>query len=90
MSFHVADMKTLRTALAALRSSGVELEDPGDEIGDYCVRRLINTGAMGRVYVADHLATGERVAIKHASAAFLAAPDGRARFRAEFLRVHVD
>jgi len=33
MSFHVADMKTLRTALAALRSSGVELEDPGDEIG---------------------------------------------------------
>jgi catechol 2,3-dioxygenase-like lactoylglutathione lyase family enzyme len=33
MSFHVADMKTLRTALAALRSSGVELEDPGNEIG---------------------------------------------------------
>lgn len=33
MSFHVADMKTLRAALAALRKGGVALEDPGDEIG---------------------------------------------------------
>ena len=33
MSFHVKDMKTLRAALDALRASGVELEDPGDEIG---------------------------------------------------------
>ena len=33
MSFHVADMKTLRRALATLRKNGVDLEDPGDEIG---------------------------------------------------------
>ncbi len=33
MSFHVADVKTLRRALAALRKKGVDLEDPGDEIG---------------------------------------------------------
>src|ERR1700681_1792896 len=33
MSFHVADMKTLRRALTTLRKNGVDLEDPGDEIG---------------------------------------------------------
>ena len=33
MSFHVANMKALRTALAALKRRGVEVEDPGDEIG---------------------------------------------------------
>lgn len=33
MSFHVKDMKTLRAALDALRASGVDLEDSGDEIG---------------------------------------------------------
>jgi catechol 2,3-dioxygenase-like lactoylglutathione lyase family enzyme len=33
MSFHVADMRTLRRALTALRKNGVDLEDPGDEIG---------------------------------------------------------
>jgi catechol 2,3-dioxygenase-like lactoylglutathione lyase family enzyme len=33
MSFHVADVKTLRAALTTLREGGVDLEDPGDEIG---------------------------------------------------------
>jgi catechol 2,3-dioxygenase-like lactoylglutathione lyase family enzyme len=33
MSFHVANMVTLRRALAALRKNEVDLEDPGDEIG---------------------------------------------------------
>lgn|GEM_PF-202151 len=33
MSFHLPDMKTLRAALEFLRQQGVELEDPGDEIG---------------------------------------------------------
>jgi catechol 2,3-dioxygenase-like lactoylglutathione lyase family enzyme len=33
MSFHVASMDALREALADLRRRGVELEDPGDEIG---------------------------------------------------------
>lgn len=33
MSFHVADMAALRGALATLRTAGVQLEDPGDEIG---------------------------------------------------------
>lgn len=33
MSFHVADMRDLRAALQALREAGVDLEDPGDEIG---------------------------------------------------------
>ncbi len=33
MSFHVAGMTALRAALASLRANGVDLEDPGDEIG---------------------------------------------------------
>lgn len=33
MSFHIADMKTLRAALDELERNGVEVEDPGDEIG---------------------------------------------------------
>ncbi|HEX3462569.1 MAG TPA: VOC family protein [Candidatus Elarobacter sp.] len=33
MSFHVVGMKALRAALQALRDGGVDLEDPGDEIG---------------------------------------------------------
>lgn len=33
MSFHVADMRHLRTALKTMRDAGVDLEDPGDEIG---------------------------------------------------------
>lgn len=33
LSFHVADMKALRAAVVALKSRGVDLEDPGDEIG---------------------------------------------------------
>jgi catechol 2,3-dioxygenase-like lactoylglutathione lyase family enzyme len=33
MSFHVADMRHLRAALKTMRERGVDLEDPGDEIG---------------------------------------------------------
>jgi catechol 2,3-dioxygenase-like lactoylglutathione lyase family enzyme len=33
MSFHCADMDALRDALETLREAGVDLEDPGDEIG---------------------------------------------------------
>ena len=33
MSFHVADMQALRGALKSLKANGVDLEDPGDEIG---------------------------------------------------------
>lgn len=33
MSFHLPSMAALREALADLRAKGVELEDPGDEIG---------------------------------------------------------
>lgn len=33
VSFHVQDMRSLRTALEQLKKNGVELEDPGDEIG---------------------------------------------------------
>jgi catechol 2,3-dioxygenase-like lactoylglutathione lyase family enzyme len=33
MSFHVANMAALRSALNALKANGVQLEDPGDEIG---------------------------------------------------------
>jgi catechol 2,3-dioxygenase-like lactoylglutathione lyase family enzyme len=33
MSFHLPSMEALREALADLRRRGVELEDPGDEIG---------------------------------------------------------
>lgn len=33
MSFHVADMHHLRSALKTMQDAGVKLEDPGDEIG---------------------------------------------------------
>jgi catechol 2,3-dioxygenase-like lactoylglutathione lyase family enzyme len=33
MSFHLPNMTTLRKALAHLKKVGVDLEDPGDEIG---------------------------------------------------------
>jgi catechol 2,3-dioxygenase-like lactoylglutathione lyase family enzyme len=33
MSFHVQNMRDLRAALEELRNNGVDLEDPGDEIG---------------------------------------------------------
>ena len=33
MSFHLPNLETLRKALAHLKSVGVEMEDPGDEIG---------------------------------------------------------
>ena len=33
MSFHVKNMNALRVALDLLKQNGVELEDPGDEIG---------------------------------------------------------
>jgi catechol 2,3-dioxygenase-like lactoylglutathione lyase family enzyme len=33
ISFHIADMKTLRAALAFLKQNHVDVEDPGDEIG---------------------------------------------------------
>lgn len=33
LSFHVADMRHLRSALKIMREAGVDLEDPGDEIG---------------------------------------------------------
>jgi catechol 2,3-dioxygenase-like lactoylglutathione lyase family enzyme len=33
MSFHLQSMEELREALADLRAQGVDLEDPGDEIG---------------------------------------------------------
>jgi catechol 2,3-dioxygenase-like lactoylglutathione lyase family enzyme len=33
MSFHVPDMATLRAALDSLKQHGVDIEDPGDEIG---------------------------------------------------------
>jgi len=33
VSFHLTSMRALRVALAELRRKGVDLEDPGDEIG---------------------------------------------------------
>jgi catechol 2,3-dioxygenase-like lactoylglutathione lyase family enzyme len=33
MSFHVENMKALRSALDELKKNGVDVEDPGDEIG---------------------------------------------------------
>jgi catechol 2,3-dioxygenase-like lactoylglutathione lyase family enzyme len=33
VSFHLSSMKALREALAELKRKGVDLEDPGDEIG---------------------------------------------------------
>jgi len=33
MSFHLPNMATLRKALAHLKKVGVDIEDPGDEIG---------------------------------------------------------
>jgi serine/threonine protein kinase len=61
-------------------------EDPriGTTLGGrYYVRRLCGEGAMGRVYEAQHIDIGRRVAIKVLHASFLTAPDLVERFRRE-------
>ena len=55
----------------------------GQSIGNYQVRSLLGSGAMGEVYLGEHPKIGRKVAIKVLVAALSASPDIARRFIAE-------
>jgi tetratricopeptide (TPR) repeat protein/predicted Ser/Thr protein kinase len=56
---------------------------PDGRLGDYRLIRTLGRGGMGTVYDAEHVRTGERVAVKVLTAAGDATPAERRRFRHE-------
>jgi Tol biopolymer transport system component len=55
----------------------------GSQLGHYRIERLLGTGGMGEVYLADDTKLGRRVALKVLSASLTGDPDRRERFERE-------
>jgi WD40 repeat protein len=68
----------------AFAPAAVSLHDPvGETFDRYCIVRLIAKGGMGRVYEADDVELGRRVAVKFLPAVFAQRADRVARFARE-------
>ncbi|MBA3538880.1 MAG: serine/threonine protein kinase, partial [Deltaproteobacteria bacterium] len=73
-----------QTALAVDQDSELETELIGMEVdGRYRVMELIGEGGMGKVYLAEHIEIGKRVALKVLHQSYSRMPDLVERFRRE-------
>lgn len=67
-----------------LGPSRTVMPGPGDEVAGHAIRRTIGSGASATVYLAEHLATGEWVALKLIHEADDASDEERADLRQRF------
>jgi serine/threonine protein kinase len=69
------------------KPAGDQPLQPGAQIGNYTILRLIGQGGMGAVYQAEHRLMRRKVALKLITAATLQNPDALQRFHREALAV---
>src|SRR4051794_15707128 len=77
-----AEESTAAAVTAAESDAGCAGDDPA-EIGGYRLLRRLGEGGMGRVYEAEQLASGRRVAVKLIAARYAESPAAVERFRRE-------
>lgn len=71
-------------AATHLRAAGESLPNAnGERVGGYRLLRMLGAGGMGKVYEAEEVATGRRVALKLIAQQFATSPDAVERFRQE-------
>jgi eukaryotic-like serine/threonine-protein kinase len=77
-----AEDPTVAPDTATAEPAGGDGEDPA-EIGGYRLLQKLGEGGMGRVYEAEEIASGRRVALKLIAARYVESPDAVERFRRE-------